>query len=75
MKIPVRIISNISGRIVEGNVTPRRLLELTDEADLITELTICDCEPEGETYVFACNCDEEWMDCKVLIGDEIPKNS
>lgn len=71
MTILVRVKSKISGRIVEGKVTQRRLLELIDEADLIDELTACNCQPVGETYVVECNCDEEWMDCEVLIGDEI----
>ncbi len=76
MIIPIKVKSNISGQTVEGKVTPRKLLELTDEADLVWELTACNCQPVGETYVIECNCDEEWMDCEVLIADEIlnPKN-
>ncbi len=71
MLIPVKIKSNISGRTAEGKVTPRKLLDLLDEADLIDELTSCNCQPVGETNVVECNCDEEWMDCEVLIGEEI----
>lgn len=73
MKIPVKVKSNISGRSVEGYVTPRKLLDLLDEAELIDELISCDCQPVGETYVVECNCDddEEWKDCEVLIGDEV----
>lgn len=71
MLVPVKITSNSSGRTVEGTVTARNLLDLCDESDLIDKLTACDCQPIGETYVIECNCDEEWMDCEVLIGDEV----
>ena len=70
MNIPVKIKSNISGRVVDGAVTPRQLIDIVDEADLIDELTACDCEPVGETNIIECRCDEEWMDCNVLIGNE-----
>lgn len=71
MVIPVRVKSKSSGRTVSGVVSPRKLLNLIDETDLIDHLIDCDCSPVGETYVTDCNCDEEWMDCEVLIGDEI----
>lgn len=71
MKIPVRVTSNISSRTVEGTISPRKLLDLCDESELIIELTKCNCQPIGETNVVDCNCDEEWYDCEVFIGDEI----
>jgi hypothetical protein len=71
MNIPVTIKSNLTGRLVKGGVTPRMLLDMSDEYDLIEKFTECDCGPIGETYVVECNCDEEWMDCEVLIGDEV----
>lgn len=71
MEIPIRITSNISGRTVEGTTTTRKLLDFCDESELIVELTSCNCQPIGETNVIECNCDEEWLDCNVLIGNEI----
>jgi hypothetical protein len=74
MNIPIKITSNISGRVVETTVPPRLLLDKCDEADLIWDITACNCQPVGETNVVECNCDEEWMDCEVLIGDEVTKS-
>lgn len=69
--IPVKVKSKKAGRIVEGSFTPRQLLEILDEDELVTRLTMCHCEPVGETNVIECNCDEEWDDYELLIGDEI----
>ena len=71
MMIPVRIKSNSSGRIKRGVITPRRLLEMTGEEDLVEQFTACGCSPIGETYVVECNCDLEWMDYELSIGDEV----
>ena len=69
--IPVRIKSSISGRIKRGVITPRKLLEMTGEEDLVEQFTACGCSPIGETYVVECNCDLEWMDYELSIGDEV----
>ena len=71
MDIPVKIKSNISGQVVEKMVSPRYLLDLVDESDLVSELTKCTCQPIGETNVIECNCMDEWEDSEVLIGEEI----
>lgn len=71
MNIPVKVKSNISGRIKGGSLTPRQILDCIDEAEVIQTLTACDCQPIGETNVVECNCDEEWMDCEVWIGEEV----
>lgn len=73
MVIPVIIKSNINGQVKKGVVSARQLIGFTDESDLIIHFTECDCQPIGETNVIECNCDEPWMDCEVLIGDEIRK--
>jgi hypothetical protein len=74
MNIPIKITSTVSGRVVETTVSPRYLLDKCDEDDLITSLTMCHCQPVGETYVIDCRCDEEWDDCELLIGDEVTKS-
>ena len=71
MSIPVMVKSKLSGRCVKGTVSPRKLLDLIDESDLICELTKCNCQSVGETNVIECNCDEEWMDCEVFLGEEV----
>lgn len=71
MVIPVTIKSNVSGRVVRAAVTPRVLLDTLDEDELVQRLTACECQPIGETYVIDCNCDEEWFDCDVFIGEEV----
>lgn len=70
MKVPVKVISNETGRVVEGTYTARRILDMYEE-ELVDDLTKCDCEPIGETNVVDCSCYEEWEDYQLLIGDEI----
>ena len=74
MVIPVTITSKVSGRVIEAGVTPRVLLDVIDECELVQQLTACECQPIGETYVVDCNCDEEWIDCEVLLGEEVSSN-
>ncbi|MBA4293803.1 hypothetical protein C0431_12645 [bacterium] len=71
LRIPVRVTSETSHRVVEGTLSPRQLLDLSDDCDIVEHLTACDCAPVGETYVVECNCDEEFYESIVLIGDEI----
>lgn len=71
MNIPVKITSTITGRVVQKYVTPRQLLDFLDEDDMVDNLTMCNCQPIGETYVIDCDCNEEWDGCTVRIGEEI----
>lgn len=70
MKVPVKITSKITGKVVEALVSVRDLLD-TYEDDLVSKLTECDCQPVGETNVVDCNCYDEWDDYELLIGDEV----
>lgn len=69
--IPVRIKSSTSGRIKRGVITPRKLLEMSGEEELVEQFTSCGCMPIGETYVVECNCGLEWIDYELSIGDEV----
>ncbi|MGF2740884.1 acetyltransferase [Bacillus amyloliquefaciens] len=66
--IEVTVKSKISGRIKRGSFTARQLLD-TYEDDLVCNLTKCDCQPVGETYVVECNCCEEWEEYEVSFSD------
>lgn len=70
MLIPVKAVSKISGKVATGSFTARHILEFLDADELVTNLTMCDCEPVGETNYTECNCDEEWYDFYLCIGDE-----
>lgn len=70
MVIPVRIKSNVSGRVVKGAISAGNLLEI-DEQDLVERFTACSCQAIGETYVVECNCDLEWENYELQIGDEV----
>ena len=71
MVIPVKIISKVTGRVVNTSVSPRFLLDRCDEQDLMQELTLCECQPIGETNVTECRCEDEWDEYELLIGNEI----
>lgn len=71
MNIPIKVINKDSGQVVDTKVSARKLLEVSDEADLLQELTLCDCKPVGETNVVDCDCEVYWDDFEMLIGDEI----
>lgn len=71
MLIPVKVASKVTGKIATGSFTARHLLDFLDEDDLVTNLTMCDCQPIGETNYTECNCGDEWEDFELLIGDEI----
>lgn len=70
MNIPIKLTSKISERVIESFVSPRFLLDMCDEDDLVSRITACDCQSVGETNVVECNCDEEWYDYKLQIGEE-----
>ncbi|QQO41450.1 hypothetical protein 015DV004_235 [Bacillus phage 015DV004] len=70
--IDVTVQSLITGRIRSKSYTGWELLRFVDEADLIDDLTFCECKPIGETYEVGCNCDLEWEDV-VLTIDGISK--
>ncbi|MEC2137378.1 acetyltransferase [Bacillus subtilis] len=66
--IEVTVKSKISGRFKTGSFTARELLH-TYEDDLVCNLTQCNCQPVGETYVVECNCDEEWEEYDLFFSD------
>lgn len=70
MKIPIRVISKVSGKVINGSCSPRKLLDFYEE-QLVEYITKCDCSPIGETNVIDCACYEEWEDYDLLIGDEV----
>ena len=67
--IEIIVRSNLSGRIVKSSYTARRLVE-KDEDQIIEEMTICDCQPIGETSFTECNCSDEWDDYTMIVGNE-----
>lgn len=66
--VEITLKSKVSGRIIKSSYTARQLLE-TDEIDIVMDLTKCDCQPVGETNVVECNCDEEWENYELVIGE------
>lgn len=58
-KIKFTVISKVSNRELSAEYTLLELLE-KDEETIVEEITVCDCEPVGETYVIECNCCDEW---------------
>ena len=74
MFIPVKITSKVTGRVVNTSVSPRFLLDRCDEQDLMQELTLCECQPIGETNIVECRCEDEWDYYELLIGDEVTKS-
>lgn len=66
--IQLTLTSNITNRVIKKSYTARQLLE-TDEIAVVQEMTDCGCQPVGETYVVDCNCDEEWFDYTLVVGE------
>lgn len=60
--ITATIRSTVTGRVVKASYTPQQLLNFIDEDDLVTNATMCECQPVGENNFLECNCDEEWDD-------------
>lgn len=69
LKVGIEVKSNITGFTVAGEYTFRELLDLSEE-DIVDQLTQCDCEPVGETYVVECNCCDMWEDYKFIILED-----
>jgi|GEM_PF-4714966 len=69
MKVPVKITSKVTGRVIESLVSARELLDTYEEV-IVQDLTNCECQPVGETNVVDCSCGDEWDDYELLIGDE-----
>lgn len=70
LKIPCKLTSKITGRTIEAHFTPRELLDLYEE-QLVEKMSMCNCQPIGESYVYDCACYEEWEDYTLQVGDEI----
>ena len=69
--VEITVTSKTSGRIKKASLTARQLVEnFIDEADLVQEITKCNCQAVGETYVVDCNCDYEWEDYVLVYSDE-----
>jgi hypothetical protein len=68
--IEVTLKSNTSGRIIKSTYTARQLLDFSGEEDLVFEMSKCDCQAIGETYVVECNCEQEWEDYTLTFGEE-----
>ncbi|MFY0519349.1 hypothetical protein ACOMCU_16200 [Lysinibacillus sp. UGB7] len=66
--VEIMLTSKNSGRVIKSSYTARQLLE-TDEIDIVMDMTKCDCQPVGETYVVECNCDDEWEQYELIIGE------
>lgn len=71
--ISVKLISKITNRVIERTYTARQILSFFDEEDLASHASKCDCQPVGETNLVECNCDAEWEDYTLLIGEELGK--
>lgn len=68
MAIKVSVKSKTTGRIAEDLYTPKELLEKSED-EIIEELTMCDCEPDGDSMYTDCSCYEEWGDCELTIEE------
>ena len=69
--IQLTLTSKTTGRIIKKSYTARQLLE-SDEQSVVEEMSECDCRmlPRGETNVVECNCDEEWHDYTLVVGEQ-----
>jgi hypothetical protein len=66
--IQLTLKSDITGRVIKKSYTARQLLE-SDEIEVVQEMSACDCQPIGETNVVECNCDDEWYDYTLIVGE------
>jgi len=69
--INVKVVSKVSGRVIETNCTPHVILEAFDDYSLVQRITECDCQPIGETNVIECNCDEEWYEYDLYLDGKL----
>ena len=67
--VEVSLKSNKTERVIKASYTARQLLDFFDESDLVIEMSKCECQPIGETNFVECNCDEEWEDYTLIVGD------
>jgi len=67
--IEITIKSNLSGREVKASYTARQLIN-KDEDQIVEEMTICDCQPIGETNITECDCSDEWDDYTMIVENE-----
>ena len=66
--IEILIKSNSTNREVKASYTARQLID-KDEEDIVEEMTICDCQPIGETCFTECDCSDEWDDYTMIVGN------
>ncbi|MCY8081747.1 acetyltransferase [Bacillus inaquosorum] len=66
--IEVTVKSKKTGKVKRGSYSARELLQ-SNEEDIIDDMTKCDCQPVGETYVVECNCCEEWEEYDLEIKE------
>ena len=66
--IKVTILSNTSGRTKKATYTATELMQ-KDEDQIVEEITMCDCQPVGETNNTECNCSDEWDDYEILVEE------
>ena len=59
--ITIQVKSMKTGRVMSGKCTLREIFTRCNE-EIIEEITMCDCQPVGESNVISCNCYEEWLD-------------
>lgn len=69
-RIRAILTSKTTGRVIEKSFTPRQLLDFFDESALVENMSMCRCQPVGETNVIDCGCYEEWEDYTLVVGDE-----
>lgn len=68
MAIRVTVKSKKIGKIAEDIYTPKELLEKSED-EIVEELTMCDCEPDGDSLYTDCSCYEEWYDYELTIEE------
>lgn len=69
--IEITLKSNTTGRILKKDYTARELLD-KEEITILEEMTVCGCEilPRSETNLVECNCEDEWIDYKILLNNK-----
>lgn len=70
MIIEVTLKSKKTNRVIQASYTARQILNFMDEDELVLDMHQCDCQPVGETNVVECNCEAEWEDYELTLGDE-----
>lgn len=66
--IEIIVKSKISGRERKASYTARQLIDKYED-EIVEEMTMCDCEPIGETNYTDCNCGDEWEEYVMVVGE------